>query len=151
MQPANTRTHKVCNRCKVEQPVAQFYRRRNGTQFVSCCKACNVIKTQEWVRNNPEKYRRGLERRTRREKDEYEAALGKPTRCEICGKSFAGGVGCHAGPNYDHNHDTGAARGWLCNPCNRGLGAFGDNSEILKAAAEYIRLRGGARSRTRFR
>jgi hypothetical protein len=42
----------------------------------------------------------------------------------------------------DHNHDTGAVRGLLCQLCNRGVGAFKDDPTILKSAAEYLQDKG---------
>jgi hypothetical protein len=38
----------------------------------------------------------------------------------------------------DHCHETGALRGWVCNPCNRGLGMFQDSAAVVGRAAEYL-------------
>lgn len=53
---------------------------------------------------------------------------------------------CHASKNngqgeefvVDHNHQTGAVRGLLCNTCNGGIGLLNDNSELLRAGASYL-------------
>lgn len=39
----------------------------------------------------------------------------------------------------DHCHATGKVRGILCQPCNRGLGAFRDNPAAMENAAGYLR------------
>lgn len=41
-------------------------------------------------------------------------------------------------PVYDHDHETGAFRGYLCTNCNVGLGMFKDDPETLRAAAAYL-------------
>ena len=38
----------------------------------------------------------------------------------------------------DHCHVTNKFRGWLCHKCNRALGNFNDNVDILKRAIKYL-------------
>jgi len=65
---------------------------------------------------------------------EYERMLDEQNGgCAICGqkdKFFRLAV--------DHCHGTNRVRGLLCSQCNRGLGAFKDNPELLKRAAAYL-------------
>lgn len=49
--------------------------------------------------------------------------------CAICGGE---------GRDLDHDHASGAFRGVLCSPCNKGIGLLGDNSARLAAAARYL-------------
>jgi hypothetical protein len=58
----------------------------------------------------------------------------KPEVCDLCGKK----------PPHnkkivlDHCHDTNQFRGWICDPCNVGLGNLGDNLDGLYKAIEYL-------------
>lgn len=56
----------------------------------------------------------------------------KPSRCEACGQD-------HPKIVLDHCHETGAFRGWLCDPCNVVLGMVKDNPETLDRLAEHLR------------
>jgi hypothetical protein len=60
--------------------------------------------------------------------------------CEICG-----GDNGSKRLNIDHCHSGGTVRGVLCNRCNRGLGCFLHDVELLMSAAEYLEK---SRSRT---
>jgi Recombination endonuclease VII len=42
----------------------------------------------------------------------------------------------------DHCHQTGEFRGWICDPCNVGIGQLGDDIEGLERALAYLK-RGG--------
>lgn len=64
-------------------------------------------------------------------KEQAAAAIAlKGDRCDICDRE--------AELNYDHCHVSLEHRGWLCDPCNLGLGKFGDDPERLRAAAAYL-------------
>jgi hypothetical protein len=57
--------------------------------------------------------------------------------CAICKKSeliFKNGMA------VDHNHKTGEVRGLLCWKCNKALGRFEDNDELVISAADYLKV-----------
>ena len=56
-------------------------------------------------------------------------------RCAICGSDRPN---AKAGWNTDHCHKSGKVRFILCAHCNRGLGAFRDNPEWMRKAADMI-------------
>lgn len=57
-----------------------------------------------------------------------------PELCENC-EQPPGKRGMH----LDHDHDTGAFRGWLCGRCNMGLGALGDSIATIERILAYLR------------
>lgn len=91
---------------------------------------------KQWQKDNPEKqkgYR--LKQRFGISLEGYLEALEKQgTKCAICSSKLIPGKNCH----LDHCHKTGKLRGFLCGPCNKGLGSFRDSIENIKNAANYL-------------
>jgi len=61
---------------------------------------------------------------------------GEP--CQLCGKlvyakgSMPNTSECTWGPwQCDHDHTTNTFRGWICKPCNTGLGSLGDSIDTI--------------------
>jgi hypothetical protein len=55
--------------------------------------------------------------------------------CEICNKPQLHNKRLA----IDHNHNSGKARGLLCDVCNRAIGMLNDSIEILESATNYLR------------
>jgi hypothetical protein len=56
----------------------------------------------------------------------------KPETCELCGKA-------HKKIVFDHCHDTGEFRGWICDPCNIALGNVSDDILVLERMIAYLK------------
>jgi hypothetical protein len=56
----------------------------------------------------------------------------RPENCELCGRK-------HKKIVFDHCHNSGAFRGWICDPCNISLGNVGDSVEILERIIAYLK------------
>lgn len=81
-------------------------------------------------RSNEIRLRYGL---TPSDFDEMVATQGN--RCAICGNEPVDGKVLH----IDHDHESGAVRGLLCGHCNRAIGLFRDNADVIEMAAAYLR------------
>jgi len=56
-------------------------------------------------------------------------------KCAICGKnSDTEGTNLH----IDHNHTTNTLRGLLCGNCNRGIGSFMEDVNVIQSSIEYL-------------
>ncbi len=89
--------------------------------FDSWCRNCRATYRSETRRGN---YRDMISDKLL--KDIVESV----TECVICGSEEKLVV--------DHCHTTNQIRGMLCNHCNRGLGHFRDNPELLEFARIYL-------------
>jgi len=61
----------------------------------------------------------------------HKIAPTKPELCECCRKNPI--KWC-----LDHDHDDDSFRGWLCEPCNTGIGKLGDNMQGITNAMNYF-------------
>lgn len=64
-----------------------------------------------------------------------EATRPCPARCECCGGPP---VGRSLRLHLDHDHVTGAFRGWLCGNCNRAIGLLSDTLAGVQQAISYL-------------
>lgn len=85
---------------------------------------------------DPAGYRRRMLAFRSRQRAEQDRIAGRPRPaiCELCGEA--------AKTVFDHNHETGLFRGWLCDRCNRVLGSIKDRAELLQRMIEYLKSDG---------
>lgn len=62
--------------------------------------------------------------------------------CPICLKDakalYSPGMGNKTPFRLDHDHVTGAFRGFICDSCNTGMGKFRDDITLLQKAIDYL-------------
>lgn len=108
---------KRCTGCRAARSLDDFY--GHAGRLTPLCKTCH--KERQRASRVLGAYGLSVE--------EYEAKLAVP--CDICGTTDTARV-------LDHDHETGAVRGTLCDPCNVGLGHFRDDPARLMAAVIYL-------------
>lgn len=72
----------------------------------------------------------------------YEQAKAQNFTCLICEQPEGTKSSVSNDPRelaVDHCHETNVIRGILCGNCNRALGLFGDDPEVVAKAATYLR------------
>jgi hypothetical protein len=58
------------------------------------------------------------------------AGRSRNEECEICRKPCL--------TDFDHDHNTGQFRGWICRRCNLVLGMVKDDRKLLRLLADYL-------------
>lgn len=142
-----------CSVCKIEKTEENFYiNRSKSTGRNSECKPCTREyrklyylnnkdklddKAKQWRLDNPEQHKNNeMMRKYGITVDEYNSMLyAQEYQCAICGTSAEENKQDLA---VDHCHNTGTVRGLLCKACNRGLGMFKDDTDLLNKALEYL-------------
>jgi hypothetical protein len=129
------------------------YRKNNKDKFKADYlknKEKYLHKQKKWYNMNKEKIR--AERVNRRDysknkrlelrykdmsSEKYEQMLQDQNHCcKICLKHKSDEA---KSLHVDHCHTTGVVRGLLCGNCNRALGLFKDNIEVLLSAINYLK------------
>lgn len=103
-----------------------------------------LARSKEYEKNNPRSYERTREMTLMREygltMEQYNMMMfTQNNRCYICGLEETALYKGQVTPlRVDHCHETGAVRKLLCHRHNAGLGLFNHDSDLLRAAADYI-------------
>lgn len=123
---AKERTEKHCCRCNLLKPLSEFYKDSGMLdRHSSICRTCSDGKRREHA------YGMSLEQFiSMLEEQDYTCANPNCNTKHLTPDPL----------NVDHDHLSGAVRGLLCGPCNRGMGCFYDNPILLDGAAIYLRL-----------
>lgn len=147
-------TEKTCRRCERTLPIASFSLRKSAqgsAKWRSRCSECEAtdsrIRAKAPLRDRSKDGRTASYLSLRR----YAESLGIPwadvverypadNRCEICGRGpeEANPGGRFARLSLDHCHETNRLRGFLCGPCNSGVGYLGDTPKRLRSALRYL-------------
>lgn len=152
-------SHKICKDCKQSKPLTEFYQKTSKglnrpPRYSTRCKRCqydrtreyqtrpeNVVKVLEYKRKYYHtKGKRAIQDLSYRKFNASAAAYdlqfhGQNGRCAVCLREPGKGEARFA---FDHDHETGSARGVLCPSCNGGLGCFRDRPDLLQAAIAYL-------------
>lgn len=143
---------KYCKSCDSTLPLSAFNKSNRRDGYQTYCREChNAMQRAAYSPGQAAKRRMRAERRkmqkpdASREKElkrlygisveEYNSMLeGQKFVCMICSEP------CKTRKSLcvDHDHATGIVRGLLCNRCNRAIGMFKDDPELLRRAADYL-------------
>jgi hypothetical protein len=132
--------------CGIEKPL-EVFRSRGGSMshlLKSRCNTCLYAEHKKWAENNPDRVREyrqkdswTLAKRCARRGITPEQLFDRFERqeecCAICKDEIK-----IIDSAIDHNHTTGEFRGVLCKQCNRALGMFKDDPQVLESAVEYL-------------
>ena len=130
---------KKCVKCNITKSNEDFYfKNKEKTHRGNVCKECKIKENHEWAKRLPQetkaKYRRTSHAKSYGLTLEAMNNYFQDASCGICNsKGTEKNILV-----LDHCHSTGKIRGVLCNNCNRALGLFRDNTDILESAIKWL-------------
>lgn len=127
---------KQCTKCQLFKTINNFaYINKSKNKINPKCKSCINDYQQIWIQS--ESGRKSVNKCRLKSKynlsiEEYNEMLEEQNyHCKICPSDLNLVI--------DHDHKTGQVRGVLCDTCNRTLGLFKDDVEILLRAINYLK------------
>lgn len=157
---AHLPTEKTCPQCEQVLPMSSFGMRKSAggsAKWRSRCRACESANTKLQAKSGHRSRSKGVPSTSYAGLRQYAKKLGIPwaeivdrypidDRCEICGRTpeEASPGGRYKRLALDHCHETGRLRGFLCLPCNGGLGVLGDRAERVRSALRYLTKQGAS-------
>ena len=137
-------TRKTCQKCGELRSLNDFHKNRGRPDgHTNWCKPCVAINTTAWYARNRERRRDLNLRRYGITGEEYRQLLSEYPTCPACGRSLTDLPSRQV--HVDHDHVTGAIRGFLCHGCNTALGLVRESPETLRRLAVYIENAGRQR------
>ena len=118
----NAQTHSGVCRDKRRKRAAKNYRETNYTRL----REYRLV----WTEEN----RESLKTKFRMRRYGAKSIPPEPDKCEVCGSKPKD----NRSLNFDHDHQSGEFRGWLCDKCNQALGLANDDPQLLRALARYL-------------
>ncbi len=122
-----------CGTCKQFRDEIEFGIDTARAQPKRTCRPCSADRQRAYTTRNRERVnlnrRLGVRGIT---KADYLALMERQSgACAICKRG-------DRPLDIDHAHDSGAVRGLLCGPCNRGIGFLDDDVELMRSAIVYL-------------
>lgn len=130
----------TCRVCRETKDLSEFHWQRDKGRHAYICKSCRSAREKAAHAANPERRRANVIRiKYGMSLADYDDLLARQGGgCAMCGATTN-----PDGPSLavDHCHATGAVRGILCGPCNKGIGLLKDDPALLARGVEYLRGR----------
>lgn len=117
---------KICSKCKNFVPLSNYSFNGGSNYLRTECRKCATALTREInkIRLTAPPYPvNHICPICKRNEEECRGEGGKNVKNTWC---------------LDHDHKNGKFRGWICHNCNRALGAFKDNPEMLIQGLLYL-------------
>lgn len=137
--------NKKCPKCNVSKDTNDFHKNRSTKDgFARICRDCKNSMARDRREKFPlSKRESDLKRRYGMSLTEYDNLYEKQGGvCAICSNketAIHSNTGRKKMMSVDHCHKTGEIRGLLCSKCNRGIGYFNDNIDLLNKAIDYLK------------